>query len=86
MKYKIGDKVWIKRLKLGEKYGDYTYHINNLKNEKNISEKEIIITGWYNNDESSCAYKCKEYGGITDIMINHNKTNLSKNQINYEIY
>ena len=84
MKYKIGDQVWIKKLIQYNTYGNMSYSITSK--EKDISETLVTISGWRLEGES---YKCKEYSGISDEMIDHKKTSTigqDPTNISYEIY
>jgi hypothetical protein len=85
MKYKIGDKVWIKKLQRGSKYGTHLYSIAGY--EKDISEKLVTLISFRHDGNE--AYKCKGYSGITDEMIDHKKTatiGQDPSNISYEIY
>lgn len=79
MKYKIGDKVWIREnLITGNSYGDGISYIIR-KGERDIRGLEVEIIEITNIG----AYTCKGYRGFSKYMIDDNKTNGS---INYEIY
>ena len=80
MKYKIGDKVWIKTLKKGNMYGDFNYHLGS--EETCISGKLVEINGFWTGDEEG--YNCSDYRGISPEMIDEEKTS-TLNQ-SYEIY
>lgn len=82
MKYKIGDQVWILNLREGGSYGDFSYSIGN--SEKDISLQLVTLTGWYNDDND--AYDCDQYRGISEEMIDHEKTATIGKDISYEIY
>ena len=87
MKYKIGNKVFIREdLEIDKSYDSYSYRISSLHQEQDIRGQWVTLTGWRTENES---YKCDVYSGITDSMINHEKTKIgnetSTNQ-QYEVY
>lgn len=84
MRYKVGDKVWIREdLSHGKTYGGYNYQINMFKGEQDIRGLEVEITGFRNPFNDS--YKCDLYSGITDAMIDHEKS-VELSNPSYEVY
>ena len=86
MKYKISDKVWIREdLNGKDSYGGEAWKYKITGEETDIRGKLITITGWRSSKKNS--YKCSEYSGIVDEMIDHEKTARGVYQEpQYEIY
>lgn len=80
MKYKIGDKVWIRsNISIGIQPDRSYYEING--DELDIRGLEVEITEF---NTHSGSYSCKEYKYFHELMIDEEKTN-NINQI-YEIF
>jgi len=80
MKYKVGDKIWIREdLILYKGYDGYNFQIN--YKEIDIRGKQVEIT-----DVGGTSYSVIGYRGITEIMIDHDKTNNTSTEPQYEIY
>jgi len=79
MKYKIGDKVWIRsNISIGMQPDRFYYEINEGESDIRGLEVEIIEFNTHSKN-----YSCKEYKYFSEGMIDEEKTN--QNKI-YEIY
>jgi len=80
MKYKVGDKVWIKSdIILGKEGYGRIYKVTT--GEEDIRGKQVIITG----TDGDFVYTCKEYRFFSDRMIDEWKTR-GFEEPQYEIY